>query len=181
MTNLEFILKNNLVKNLEFAIEKDPPEYLVDNEKNVLCQLWRTGRKMLRIKEDDRVYGQNLYIQVVTNNDFRVLDKNFVKGVLETLQQENFIKLKPVPIDKLKSVTIDIDEWHWLEMTIKMLKERPDSLVRYENHIYFYQEEKKDGASLELDSHKLLWLTEGKEYDISMDVRGLILKEKIYL
>lgn len=170
MTNLEFILKNNLVKNLEFAIEKDPPEYLVDNKKNVLCQLWRTGRKMLRIKEDDRVYGQNLYIQVVTNNDFLVLDKNFVKGVLETLQQENFIKLKPVPID--------IDEWHWLEMTIKMLKERPDSLVRYENHIYFYQEEKKDGASLELDSHKLLWLTEGKEYDINMDVGGLILTDK---
>ena len=171
MTNLEFILKNNLVKNLEFAIEKDPPEYLVDSEKNVLGQLsGRTGRKMLRIKEDDRVYGQNLYTQVVTNNDFRVLDKNFVNGVLETLQQENFIKLKPI--------TIDIDEWHWLEMTIKMLKERPDYLVRYENHIHFCQKEKKDDASLELDSHKLLWLTEGKEYDISMDVRGFILKEK---
>ena len=170
MTNLEFILKNNLVKNLEFAIEKDPPEYLVDNGKNVLCQLWRTGRKMLRIKEDDRVYGQNLYIQVVTNNDFRVLDKNFVNGVLETLQQENFIKLKPV--------TIDIDEWHWLEMTIKMLKERPDYLVRYENHIHFCQKEKKDDASLELDSHKLLWLIEGKEYDINIDVGGLILKDK---
>ena len=108
MTNLEFILKNNLVKNLEFAIEKDPPEYLVDSEKNVIGQFsGRTGIKMLRIKEDDRVYRQNLYTQVVTNNDFRFLDKNFVKGVLETLQQENFIKLKPV--------TIDIDEWHWLK------------------------------------------------------------------
>lgn len=173
MTNLEFILKNNLVKNLEFAIEKDPPEYLVDSEKNVLCQLsGRTGRKMLRIKEDDRVYGQNLYIQVVTNNDFGVLDKNFVKGVLETLQQENFIKLKPV--------TIDTDEWHWLEMTIKMLKKRPDYLVRYENRIYFFCQDDANVcfASLELDSHKLLWLTEGKEYDINMDVGGLILKDK---
>lgn len=171
MTNLEFILKNNLVKNLEFAIEKDPPEYLVDSEKNVIGQFFRrTGTKMLRIKEDDRVYGQNLYTQVVTNNDFGVLDENFVKGVLEALQQENFIKLKPI--------TIDIDEWHWLEMTIKMLKERPDYLVRYENHIHFCQKEKKDDTSLELDSHKLLWLTEGKEYDINMDVDGLILKDK---
>ena len=168
MTNLEFILKNNLVKNLEFVIEKDPPEYLVDSEKNVIGQFsGRTGIKMLRIKEDDRVYRQNLYTQVVTNNDFRFLDKNFVKGVLETLQQENFIKLKPI--------TIDIDEWHWLEMTIKMLKERPDYLVRYENRIYFYQDDANVCfASLELDSHKLLWLTEGKEYDISIDVRGLI-------
>lgn len=172
MTNLEFILKNNLVKNLEFAVERDTPEYLVDSEKNVIGQFsGRTGTKMLRIKEDDRVYGQNLYIQVVTNNDFGVLDKNFVKGVLETLQQENFIKLKPI--------TIDIDEWHWLEMTIKMLKERPDYLVRYENYIHFCQKEKNVCfASLELDSHKLLWLTEGKEYDISIDVRGLILKPK---
>lgn len=173
MTNLEFILKNNLVKNLEFAIEKDPPEYLVDKEKNVIGQFFgRTGRKMLRIKEDDRVYGQNLYIQVVTNNDFRVLDKNFVNGVLETLQQENFIKLKPV--------TIDTDEWNWLEMTIKMLKKRPDYLVRYENHIHFCQKDDANVcfASLELDSHKLLWLTEGKEYDINMDVDGLILKDK---
>ena len=72
MANLEFILKNNLVKNLEFAVERDTPEYLVDNKKNVLCQLsGHTGRK---------------YIQVATNNDFCVLDKNFVKGVLETLQ-----------------------------------------------------------------------------------------------
>ena len=172
MTNLEFILKNNLVKNLEFAIEKDPPEYLVDSEKNVIGQFsGHTGIKMLRIKEDDRVYSQNLYTQVVTNNDFCVLDKNFVNGVLETLQQENFIKLKPV--------TIDIDEWHWLEMTIKMLKERPDYLVRYENRIYFYQDDADVCfASLELDSYKLLWLTEGKEYDISIDVRGLILKPK---
>ena len=151
MTNLEFILKNNL----EFAIEKDPPEYLVDNKKNVLCQLsGRTGRK---------------YIQVVTNNDFCVLDKNFVKGVLETLQQENFIELK---------LPIDTDEWNWLEMTIKMLKKRPDYLVRYKNHIHFCQKEKKDDASLELDSHKLLWLIEGKEYDINMDVGGLILSIK---
>ena len=100
MTNLEFILKNNLVKNLEFAVERDTPEYLVDSEKNVIGKFFgRTGRKILRIKEDDRVYGQNLYTQVVTNNDFGVLDKNFVNGVLETLQQENFIKLKPITID----------------------------------------------------------------------------------
>ena len=113
----------------------------------------------MRIKEDDRVYGQNLYTQVVTNNDFCFFDQKFIEGVLETLQQENFIELKPVTID----------EWNWLEMTIKMLKKRPDYLIKYENHIYFYQ----DNAhvclgSLELDSHKLLWLTEGKEYDIKI-------------
>lgn len=173
MTNLEFILKNNLVKNLEFAVERDTPEYLVDSEKNVIGQFFgRTGRKMLRIKEDDRVYRQNLYIQVVTNNDFDFFDQKFIKGILETLQQENFIKLK--------SVTIDIDEWHWLEMTIKMLKKRPDYLVRYENRIYFFCQDDANicFASLELDSHKLLWLTEGKEYDINMDVDGLILKDK---
>lgn len=173
MTNLEFILKNNLVKNLEFAIEKDPPEYLVDSEKNVIGQFsGRTGRKMLIIKEDDRVYRQNLYTQVVTNDDFCFFDQKFIEGILETLQQENFIKLK--------SVTIDIDEWHWLEMTIKMLKERPDYLVRYENRIYFFCQDDANVcfASLELDSHKLLWLTGGKEYDISIDIRGLILKPK---
>ena len=81
MTNLEFILKNNLVKNLEFAIEKDPPEYLVDSEKNVLCQFSRrTGRKMLRIKEGDRVCRQNLYTQVVTNNDFCFLIRNLLRA-----------------------------------------------------------------------------------------------------
>ena len=40
MTNLEFILKNNLVKNLEFAVEKDTPEYLCDSEKNVIGQFF---------------------------------------------------------------------------------------------------------------------------------------------
>lgn len=51
MTNLEFILKNNLVKNLEFAVEKDPPEYLVDSEKNVIGQFsGRTGIKMQMIE-----------------------------------------------------------------------------------------------------------------------------------
>lgn len=180
MTNLEFILKNNLVKNLEFVVEKDPPEYLIDSEKNVLCQLsGRTGRKMLRIKEDDRVYKQNLYTQVVTNNDFSAFDKNFIEGVLKALQQENFIELKPI--------AIETDEGNWLEMTIKMLKKRPDYLVRYKNHIYFCQEEKKEDAnvcfaSLELDSHKLLWLTEGKEYDISIDANGLTLQaRKFYM
>ena len=89
---------------------------------------------------------------------------------METLQQENFIKLKPIDA---------IDEWNWLEMTIKMLKKRPDYLIKYENHIYFYQDDANVCfGSLELDSHKLLWLAEGKEYDISIDVGGLILEDK---
>ena len=65
-------------------------------------------------------------------------------------------------------------------MTIKMLKKRPDYLVRYENRIYFFCQDDANVcfASLELDSHKLLWLIEGKEYDINIDVGGLILKDK---